>query len=60
MVRAVLAMGRLGADDAYEHTSGFPPAKDANSEAMRIMFWSVVLHGRQPSAADIILYAPKR
>jgi hypothetical protein len=50
---------RLGADDAHQHASCFPSAKEADSEGMKIMFWSVVLHGRQPSAADIILYAPK-
>jgi hypothetical protein len=50
---------QLGANDAHEHASCFPSAKEADSEGMRIMFWSVVLHGRQPSAADIILYAPR-
>jgi hypothetical protein len=50
---------QLGADDAHEHARCFPSAKEADSEGMRIMFGSVILHGRQPSAADIILYAPK-
>jgi hypothetical protein len=50
---------QLGADDAHAHASCFPSAKEADSEDMRIMFWSVVLHGRQPSAADIIIYAPR-
>jgi hypothetical protein len=46
----------FGINDARQHSNCFPAAEDANSAAMKIMFWEVVLHGREPTAADIILY----
>ena len=49
----------LGVNDARQHGDCFPSAEEANSEAMKIMFWSVVIHGHQPTGADIILYDPR-
>jgi hypothetical protein len=50
----------FGINDAREHVDCFPPMAEANSQNMKIMFWSVVLHGRQPTGADILLYDPKK
>ena len=50
----------LGINDAREHGDCFPSIEEANSQNMKIMFWSVVLHGRQPTGADILLYDPKK
>jgi hypothetical protein len=49
----------LSVNDARQHGDCFPSADEANSATMKIMFWSVELHGRQPTSADIILYNPK-
>lgn len=46
----------LAANDARMHGDCFPAAGQVNSEAMKIMFVSVTLHDREPTAADIILY----
>ena len=51
---------RSGIEAAREHGNCMPPVEQANSAAMKIMFWSVTLHGRYPSAADIILYPSSR
>jgi len=51
---------RSGIEAAREHGNCMPPLEQANSAAMKIMFWSVTLHGRYPSAADIILYPSSR
>jgi hypothetical protein len=48
----------LGINDASQHTDCFPSVQQANSGVMKMMFWSVVMHGRQPTAADILLYDP--
>ena len=50
---------QLGVNDARQHSPCFLPLQEANSEDIKIAFRSVVLHSRQPTAADIILYAPK-
>lgn len=50
---------QLGVNDARQHSPCFLPLQEANSEDIKIAFQSVVLHSRQPTAADIILYAPK-
>ena len=49
----------LAVNDARQYADCFPSFEEANSPAMKAMFWSMVTHGRQPSAADIILYDPK-
>jgi hypothetical protein len=36
-----------------------PSVEEANSPAMKILFQSVVIHDRWPTAADVILYEPK-
>jgi hypothetical protein len=46
-------------NDARMHGDCFPDASQANSEAMKIMFVSVTLHDREPTAADIIFYDTK-
>jgi len=46
----------LAVNDAHMHGECFPPVEKANSEAMKIMFVSVTLHDREPTAAEIILY----
>jgi len=46
----------LAVNDARQHGGCIPSAQEANSAGMKIMFWQVVLHDRQPTAADIILY----
>ena len=46
----------LAVNDAHQHGGCIPSVKEANSAAMKIMFWQVVLHDRQAMAADIILY----
>jgi hypothetical protein len=51
---------RSGIEAAREHGNCMPPVEQANSAAMKIMFWSVTLHGRYPSAADILLYPSSR
>ena len=48
----------LGINDASQRTDCFPSVQQANSGGMKIMFWSVVMHSRQPTAADILLYDP--
>jgi hypothetical protein len=47
---------KLAVNDARMHGDCFPTAEKANSETMKIMFVSVMLHDREPTAADIILY----
>ena len=49
----------FGVNDARQHGDCIPSALEANSEAMKVMFRSVVKYGRQPTAADIMLYDPK-
>jgi len=46
-------------NDARMHGDCLPTASQANSEAMKIMFVSVTLHDREPTADDIILYDTK-
>jgi len=43
----------------YEGSKCFPTSDVANSSSMKIMFWSVKIHGRHPSAAKVILYQPE-
>ena len=49
----------LGVNDAHDHASCFPTFAGVNSDAIKVRFLSVVVHDRQATAADIILYAPK-
>jgi len=49
----------LALNDARQHGDCFPSPEEADSAAMKIMFCYVILHDRQPTAADIILYNPK-
>ncbi|SRR3979411_1870647 len=47
-------------NDARQHSPCFLPLQEANSEGIKVAFESVVLYGRHPTAADIILYAPRK
>ena len=49
----------LAINSAKGHGDCLPSAEKANSETMKIMFWRVVLYGRQATAADILLYESK-
>lgn len=49
----------LGINSTGQYGDCFPSVEDATSGALKIMFWSVILHGREPTAADIILYDPR-
>lgn len=49
----------LAVNTARAHANCFPTFAEANSSTMKISFTSIVLHDGQPTAADIILYAPK-
>lgn len=49
----------LGINSTAQYGDCFPSVEDATSGALKIMFWSVVLHGREPTAADIIMYDPR-
>ena len=49
----------LGINSTGKYGDCFPSVEEAKSGAMKIMFWSVVLHGREPTGADIILYDPR-
>jgi len=46
-------------NDAGQHGGCIPSVQEANSAAMKILFWQVNLHDRQATAADIILYDSK-
>jgi hypothetical protein len=46
----------LALNDARQHDGCIPSVQEANSTGIKIMFRQVVLHDRQPTAADIILY----
>jgi hypothetical protein len=48
----------FGLNSAHDRVSCIPSPEAANSKAMRIMFSSVLLHDRYPTAADIIVYDP--
>ena len=49
----------LGINSTGRYGDCFPSVEDATSGALKIMFSSVVLHDREPTAADIILYDPR-
>jgi hypothetical protein len=52
---------KLATDDAIQHGgSCIPSVEKANSSSMKLMFPHVVLHNRQASAADIVLYDPQK
>lgn len=58
---AILAEALEQAVNAARQQGGcFPSEEEANSEGMKIMFWSVVVHGSNPTSADIILYDSNR
>jgi hypothetical protein len=46
----------LAVNDARQYGDCVPSAERANSDAVKIMFVSTIVHGHQPTAADIILY----
>ena len=50
----------LAVNDAHQHGGCIPSVQEANAAAMKIMFWQVVLHDRQATAADIILYDSRK
>lgn len=41
-----------------EGASCFPSVELANSDQMRILFWNVVIHGRFPTGAQVLLLYP--
>ncbi len=51
---------KLAVDDARQHGDCIPSVEEANSPAIKVMFTTVVLHSRQATAADIILYDPRK
>jgi len=52
---------QLAVNDARQQGGDcIPSAEEANSTAMKLMFLQVVLHSRQATAADIILYDPQK
>jgi hypothetical protein len=50
---------KLDVDDARRYDDCIPSVEEANSAATKVMFTTVVQHGRQATAADIILYDSK-
>ena len=48
-----------GVAEALAHGNCFPSSREANSEAMKMMFSSVFIDGHHPSAAEIFLFDPK-
>lgn len=49
----------LAVNDAHDHAACFPTFAEANSSTMKMKFGTVVLHDRQATAAEIVLFDPK-